>query len=113
MCGIFKMRFEIYVLGFSCNNKQKNIYYDIESGNLLNHPSKDEIYSREVQINYGHLEQLMAFQDGRQIYHPRWSNDDSKIIFDTAVEYGRNLGCYDIEEKKFEIYLVWTNDEST
>jgi len=87
------------------NAKPSTIYFDIENGKLINQPTENKIYTREVRINGGRIEQLLAFQDSRQIYHPRWSNDDSKIIFDTAIEYGRNLGAYDLEKKTFEIYL--------
>lgn len=37
------------------------------------------------------LKQLTHFRDGRQIYHPRWAPDDSYIIFDTSIEFGRDI----------------------
>lgn len=37
------------------------------------------------------LTQLTHFTNGRQIFHPRWSPDDSYIVFDTSVEFGRDI----------------------
>jgi len=77
---------------------------DMESGTLL----KELQYAnniRSVFVKGNNLEQLLSFEDGRQIYHPRWSPDDSKIIFDTAVDYGRNIAEYDIKNKNYSILL--------
>lgn len=83
----------------------KKFYYNIETGNLISENEVNKIDHREVKIKGGWIEQLLPTDDSRQIYHPRWSNDDSKIIFDTATEYGRNLGAYDFEKKSFELFL--------
>jgi Tol biopolymer transport system component len=65
----------------------------------------DEIMQREVRYLPGRIEQVLAFADGRQIYHPRWSNDDAQIVFGTAVEYGRNLGVYNIGTATFDLFM--------
>ena len=83
----------------------KKYYFNIENGDLLSEGDADEINQREVLIKGGRIEQLLTSDDSRQIYHPRWSNDDSLIMFDTATEYGRNLGAYYFEKKSFEYFL--------
>lgn len=52
---------------------------------------KKELYYREAGFKGKQLVQLTRFVDGRQIYHPRWSPDDSYIVFDTSVEFGRDI----------------------
>ncbi len=77
---------------------------DIETGSLL----KNLKYSkniRPVYVRSSNLDQVLSFGNGRQIYHPRWSPDDSKLIFDTAVDYGRNIAEYDIKKKNYSILL--------
>jgi Tol biopolymer transport system component len=85
---------------------QTQVFFDMETGRLIESDGADRQDLREVQLRGGTVEQLLAFQDGRQIYHPRWFPGDSKIIFDTAVEYGRDLGLYDLDQKSFSIYLT-------
>jgi len=77
---------------------------DMETGALLE-KLKYAKNIRPVYVRGNHLKQILSFEDGRQIYHPRWSPDDSKIIFDTATDYGRNIAEYDIKKKKFSILL--------
>ena len=77
---------------------------DMETGSIL----KNLKYAkniRPVYVRSNNLEQVLSFENGRQIYHPRWSPDDSKLIFDTAVDYGRDVAEYDIKNKKFSILL--------
>lgn len=77
---------------------------DMETGSLL----KNLKYAKDIRPIYvrsSNLKQVLSFEDGRQIYHPRWSPDDSKIIFDTAVDYGRNIAEYDIKNNKFSILI--------
>ena len=83
----------------------KKYYFDIENGKLSNQSHADDPYYREVVIRGGWIEQLLPSNDSRQIYHPRWSNNDSSIVFDTATEYGRNLGVYDFKTKSFSMFL--------
>lgn len=78
--------------------------FDVETGKFHN-SFTDPVNQRRVKYIPGKITQLLAFQNGRQIYHPRWSNDDSKIVFDTAVDYGRNIGVYDFKSQKFSLLL--------
>jgi Tol biopolymer transport system component len=84
----------------------KKYYFNIENGELSNRSHDDDRSYREVLIRGGQIEQLLPSDNNRQIYHPRWSNDDAKIIFDTATEYGRNLGIFDLKTKSFSLFLI-------
>lgn len=96
----------VYDLPESLNEDfSKKYYYNIENGELSNKSHDGDINYRKVLIRGGKLEQLLPSDDSRQIYHPRWSNDDAKIIFDTATEYGRNIGIYDLKTKSFSLFL--------
>ncbi len=83
----------------------KTLYFDIETGALTEQKDNDERLLRKVEFRGGKIEQVLQFTDTRQIYHPRWSPDDAQIIFDTAIEYGRNLAVYEIKEKSFDFFL--------
>ncbi|MBN2424343.1 MAG: PD40 domain-containing protein [Calditrichaceae bacterium] len=86
-------------------DKTRKAYFEIETG-LLVENIKEENNKYRIAEYYGdHIEQLIAFPDGRQIYHPRWSNDDKKIVFDTATDYGRDIAEYDLEKKAFTIII--------
>ena len=80
-----------------------NYEIDPESGRMNTEEFKST-YTRDVSL-WGSLVQLLTFQDGRQIYHPRWAPDDSRIIFDTATDYGRNIGQYDFASDTFSVVL--------
>ncbi len=78
--------------------------YNVTTGRLLPHKA-ETIYQRDVRVRASELTQLLAFEDGRQIYHPRWRPDGRRIVFGTAVEYGRNIGQYDLDTGKFSILM--------
>ncbi|MBD3225181.1 MAG: hypothetical protein GF313_10660 [Caldithrix sp.] len=86
----------------------KTLYAERETGRLVYHNPKDPIHYRKIEYlaeENDTIEQLLAFQDGRQIYHPRWSNEDTLIVFDTSTEYGRNIGAYDLAEDEFRMFM--------
>ncbi len=78
--------------------------FDVESGKFYQEYA-DTNSQRRVEYIPGKIEQLIAFEDGRQIYHPRWSNDESKLVFGTSVAYGRNIGQYDFNTNSFSLLL--------
>ncbi len=83
----------------------KKAWISTETGRLSLTKQSDEVRWRTVEYSGTKLTQLLAFEDGRQIFHPRWSNDDNLIVFDTAIEYGRNIGAYDWQKKSFSLIL--------
>ncbi len=80
-------------------------WFNRETGKLSLTAQPDEDQWRPVTYSGKGMTQLLAFENGRQIFHPRWSNGDSVIFFDTAVEYGRNIGVYQLSEKKFRLFM--------
>jgi hypothetical protein len=80
-----------------------------ENGLLKGSGNKSE--KRIVQYLGRNLKQVLVFADGRQIYHPRWSPDDRSILFDTATDYGRDLGEYHINSREFELILNGKEEE--
>ena len=82
------------------------VYYDIETGKLLQDGKENYSRFRKVEFRGGRIEQVLVFENNRQIYHPRWSNDDRQIVFDTAIEYGRNLGRFHLDTGNFELFLT-------
>jgi len=97
---------QLFVLNLNKDLEESNwekYLIDIETGKVLN-DGHDEKYIREVEVK-GQLVQLLNFTNGRQIYHPRWSPDHSKIIFDTATDYARDIAVYDLKTKQYSILL--------
>jgi len=85
-------------------NLSGTAWYNRETGVINTEKKTDKTLWRTVEFSGQQLRQLLAFDNGRQIFHPRWSNGDSLIVFDTAVEYGRNLGVYRMNSEKFELF---------
>ncbi len=86
------------------SSRWTNYLIDPETGRI-NDLNFESPYIRNARV-LGNLKQLLAFQDGRQIYHPRWSPDDRRIIFDTATDYGRDIGMYDFSRDTFSILIA-------
>lgn len=102
--GLFQLNLYHLPEDPEADNPEKNVYVEKETGRFKDTAVNDTDY-RTVTYQAGKMEQLLAFDISRQIFHPRWSNDDRKIVFDTAVEYGRNIGAYDMESERFELLL--------
>ncbi len=99
----------IYHLPESLTTPEKQTaFFNMESGAVTYvDKSNDEMY-RRVEFRSGkngRVEQVLNFGNDRQIYHPRWSPDGNTIIFDTSIEYGRNLGMYDVQSQQFDFFL--------
>ena len=81
------------------------VWFSMETGELNVLPKDDGNDWRKVEYRGGKIEQLLRFENERQIYHPRWMPGDQTIIFDTAIEYGRDIARYEVESKKMEFIL--------
>ena len=88
------------------DDPQNKVWFNREKGTIRFSDPEDEDNWRPVRFSGKRMEQLLAFENGRQIFHPRWSNADSVIFFDTAVEYGRNLGLYNLKQQKFRLFMA-------
>jgi len=80
------------------------LYFDIENGQVAPKGKDDPTTFRKVHYKGGQISQILVFEDGRQMFHPRWAPGDTAVIFDTAVEYGRNLGMYHINSGRFTFF---------
>ncbi len=67
--------------------------------------------ARRVQFRGERIYQLTHFVDGRQIFHPRWSPDDARIVFDTSVEFGRDIAAIPAGGGKMQFILNRRCDE--
>ncbi|NOX89506.1 MAG: hypothetical protein GXO77_10800 [Calditrichaeota bacterium] len=83
----------------------KTVFFDAETGALKLRPDDTEKDWRKVEYKGGKIEQVLRFDNGRQIYHPRWKGDDKTIIFDTAIDYGRDIAEYDPAKKELRFLL--------
>lgn len=87
------------------SNDWQDYYVNKESGNLaITEQSSDEF--RKVRVRGGKIRQLLVLKDGRQIYHPRWSPDDRKLIMGTSTDYARDIGLYNFSQKTFDILIA-------
>ncbi len=71
-------------------------YYDLENHRLVEKIPKEKKkhwrrYYRKVAFWGKAIRQITHLTDGRQIYHPRWSPDDSYIVFDTSIKFCRDI----------------------
>ncbi len=82
----------------------ESVFYEIETGRLVPEGKDDPTRFRRVRFRGGSIRQVLAFTDERQIFHPRWMPGDSLIVFDTAVEFGRNLGLFHLRSGKFSFF---------
>jgi len=87
-----------------------DIYIETETGRLVQPDDHNSDDLRKANIN-GRIEQVLSFADNRQIYHPRWAQGDSCIIFDTAVEYGRDIARFNLNSKSFEMLFSGREEE--
>jgi len=94
----------IFKLDEISKSKWKTYYIDSENGLLLENKEQAD-YVRGIEILGDNLIQVLSFEKGRQIYHPRWSPDDNKIIFDTSTDYGRDIALYDLKNKIYNIVV--------
>jgi Tol biopolymer transport system component len=86
------------------SHRWQTYYIDKESGYLLTN-NDETLTVREIGIRDGQLTQLVFFTDGRQIYHPRWSPDDLRLVMGTSVDYGRDIAMYNFADSSFKILL--------
>jgi Tol biopolymer transport system component len=63
-----------------------------------------------VDIDGQNFKQLTFFSGGEQVYNPKFSNDDSFIIFDYSYHQGRNIARVSSEGGKEEFILEVEHD---
>ncbi len=86
------------------SDQWQDYFIDPEVGTLLD--SKGEIQNiRKIRVMGGSLKQWLTLINGQQIYHPRWSPDDQKLVMGTAADYGRDIAMFDLATGTFEIII--------
>jgi len=91
-------------------------YYDLQNHLLVEKipPGKKKDwknYYRKVEYFGPQIHQLTHFTGGRQIFHPRWSPDDSYLVFDTSVDFCRDIAKIPAEGGEMQFILNAAYDE--
>jgi Tol biopolymer transport system component len=77
---------------------------DINSGNLISSESEGQ-EARKVKLRGGLLKQLGSIEEGRKLYHPRWSPDDQQLVVGTSTNYGRDIALFNLADQTFDIII--------
>jgi Tol biopolymer transport system component len=91
-------------------------YYDLD-GHFLTNDVPDnrkddwQRYYRRVAVWGRDINQITHFTDGRQIFHPRWSPDDSYLVFDTSIDFCRDIARIPSTGGEMEFILNAPYDE--
>lgn len=64
-----------------------------------------------VDIDGKNFHQLTFFQNGEQVYNPKFSNDNSFVVFDYSYANGRDIAKVNTDGSKFSFLLQTENDE--
>lgn len=62
-------------------------------------------------IDGGNYKTLTNFKNGEQVYNPRFSNDDSHIVFDYSYHHGRDIAKINTDGSGFEFIVQTDSDE--
>ncbi len=94
----------------------KTWYYDLHTHELADRIPEERkdnwrLYYRKTEVWGRGIHQLTRLTDGRQFFHPRWSPDDSYIIFDTSIDFCRDIARISAEGGKIEFLLNAAYDE--
>jgi hypothetical protein len=86
-------------------SSQWNDYFvDKNMGTLL-YSSDENQANHKFQVKGGSLKQLLVLPHGNQIYHPRWSPDDKRLVMGTSTDYARDIAVYNLTDQSFEKLL--------
>jgi len=64
-----------------------------------------------VDIDGTNFKRLSFFENGEQVYNPKFSNDDPYIIFDYSYHHTRDIAKVNVEGGKHEFIFATANDE--
>jgi len=63
-----------------------------------------------VDIDGKNFKRLTFFQEGEQVYNPKFSNNDSSIVFDYSIKEGRDIAKVNVDGSQFG-FLIQTKDD--
>ncbi len=91
-------------------------YYDLDNHRLVRRippeqKSNWDRHYRKVTFWGDEIQQLTFNTDGRQFFHPRWSPDDSSLVFDTSIGFCRDIARIPANGGKLEFILNEKYDE--
>jgi Tol biopolymer transport system component len=64
-----------------------------------------------IDINGNNFKALTSFENGEQVYNPKFSNDDSFIIFDYSYHQTRDIAKVNVDGTGYEFILKTDKDE--
>jgi Tol biopolymer transport system component len=64
-----------------------------------------------VDINGRNFKRLTFFENGEQVYNPKFSNDDSFVVFDYSYTHGRDIARVDTNGSNYEDIIATPEDE--
>ena len=111
---------DLYVYDIS-SKKETRLTYNLRA----NHPSVSNdgknivfLFQKDGTTNLGivdiegkNFRQLTFYSNGEQVYNPKFSPDDSKIIFDFSYHHTRDIAIISSDGGKIEFILKTENDE--
>ena len=64
-----------------------------------------------VDIDGKNFKRLTFFENGEQVYNPKFSNDDSFIVFDYSYTHGRDIARVDTNGSNYKNIIATPDDE--
>ncbi len=64
-----------------------------------------------VDIDGKNFKRLTFFENGEQVYNPKFSNDDSYIVFDYSYTHGRDIARVDTNGSNYKNVIATPGDE--
>jgi len=102
-------------------NTEKRLTYDLRANQPnVSHDGKEIVFLFErdgttnlgvVNINGKNFRQITFFQNGEQVYNPKYSPDDSYIVFGYTNKEGRDIGRVDTDGTNYKLLIATKNDE--
>ncbi len=101
--------------------KEKRLTYDLRANQPnVSHDGKEIVFLFEkdgttnlgaVDIDGKNFRQITFFQNGEQVYNPKYSPDDSYIIFGYSNKEGRDIAKVDVDGSNYELLISTKDDE--
>ena len=111
---------DIYIYDFN-KDKEIRLTHDLRANMpCVSHDGKKIVFLYErdgttnlatIDINGKNYMQLTKFNNGEQVYEPKFSNDDSYIIFDYSYREGRHIARIDTDGNNFQ-FIIKTNADN-
>ena len=102
------------------NEEEKRLTFELRANNpSLSHDGKKIVFVFQkdgtsnigiVDINGKNFKRLTFFDHGEQVFNPKFSPDDSYVIFGYAIHHGRDIAKVKTDGSGFEFLL---NDKNT